>query len=149
MEAPRIVVGIDGSEGSKAALEWAIREGSARGATVDVVICWSVGALPRRRTWRRTRRRETTRRPCWIGCSRRSKLSAQKSRLTLDRWLSRDIRRACCQKRRWAPSCWSSVREDTARSLGACSVRSASPLPAEHLARWLSCPTQVKLSNGR
>ena len=47
MEAPRIVVGIDGSDGSKAALEWAIREGSARGATVDVVMCWSVGVLPR------------------------------------------------------------------------------------------------------
>ncbi len=47
MEAPRIVVGIDGSEGSKAALEWAIREGSARGASVDVVICWSLGALSR------------------------------------------------------------------------------------------------------
>jgi nucleotide-binding universal stress UspA family protein len=47
MGTTRIVVGVDGSDGSKAALEWALREGSARGATVEAVMCWSVGGLSR------------------------------------------------------------------------------------------------------
>jgi nucleotide-binding universal stress UspA family protein len=36
----RIVVGVDGSAGSAAALSWAMAEGSARGATVEVVHAW-------------------------------------------------------------------------------------------------------------
>jgi nucleotide-binding universal stress UspA family protein len=47
MDGPRIVVGVDGSEGSRAALAWALREGSDRGATVEAVMCWSVGGLSR------------------------------------------------------------------------------------------------------
>jgi nucleotide-binding universal stress UspA family protein len=43
----RIVVGVDGSAGSKAALSWALGEGSARGADVEAVICWSGGSLSR------------------------------------------------------------------------------------------------------
>ena len=33
----RIVVGVDGSEGSEQALQWAAREASLRGATLDVI----------------------------------------------------------------------------------------------------------------
>ena len=33
----RIVVGVDGSEGSQQALQWAAREASLRGATLDVI----------------------------------------------------------------------------------------------------------------
>ena len=36
----RIVVGVDGSEGSHHALEWAVREGKRRGATVVAVHAW-------------------------------------------------------------------------------------------------------------
>ncbi|QNK79443.1 universal stress protein [Nakamurella sp. PAMC28650] len=35
-----IVVGIDGSSNSLAALRWALREGAATGAPVEVVHCW-------------------------------------------------------------------------------------------------------------
>jgi nucleotide-binding universal stress UspA family protein len=47
MDGPRIVVGVDGSEGSRAALAWALHEASERGATVEAVMCWSVGGLSR------------------------------------------------------------------------------------------------------
>lgn len=39
--AGRIVVGVDGSDGSLAALSWALREARLRGATMHVVIGWS------------------------------------------------------------------------------------------------------------
>lgn len=38
-----IVVGVDGSAGSKAALAFALREGLARGSTVEVVTTWLMG----------------------------------------------------------------------------------------------------------
>lgn len=37
----RILVGIDGSEGSKAALRWAIEEAKVHGATVEALHAWS------------------------------------------------------------------------------------------------------------
>jgi nucleotide-binding universal stress UspA family protein len=36
----RIVVGVDRSDGGRRALEWAVAEGVARGATVEVVHAW-------------------------------------------------------------------------------------------------------------
>lgn len=36
----RIVVGVDGSESSKAALRWAIRQASLTGASVDAITAW-------------------------------------------------------------------------------------------------------------
>ena len=36
----RIVVGVDGSEGSLRALRWAVREAQTRDATLDVVVAW-------------------------------------------------------------------------------------------------------------
>lgn len=36
----RIVVGVDGSETSKSALRWAIRQAKLTGETVDAVIAW-------------------------------------------------------------------------------------------------------------
>jgi nucleotide-binding universal stress UspA family protein len=38
----RIVVGVDGSESSRAALAWAVREAALTGATVDAVHAWQV-----------------------------------------------------------------------------------------------------------
>ena len=38
----RIVVGIDGSDGSRAALRWAIAEAKLRGATVEAVSAFHV-----------------------------------------------------------------------------------------------------------
>ncbi len=39
-EQPRIVVGVDGSESSNAALRWAIRQAELTGASVDAVTAW-------------------------------------------------------------------------------------------------------------
>ena len=39
-ESHRIVAGVDGSESSKAALAWAVRQAEATGATVEAVIAW-------------------------------------------------------------------------------------------------------------
>jgi nucleotide-binding universal stress UspA family protein len=41
----RIVVGVDGSDGSRAALEWAVEEARVRGAEVDAVHAWSYPPL--------------------------------------------------------------------------------------------------------
>jgi nucleotide-binding universal stress UspA family protein len=43
-ERPRIVVGVDGSEPSKAALRWAIHQGKLTGAVVEAVTAWQVPA---------------------------------------------------------------------------------------------------------
>jgi nucleotide-binding universal stress UspA family protein len=37
----RIVVGVDGSPSSQAALRWADRVGSAMGLAIDAIICWA------------------------------------------------------------------------------------------------------------
>jgi nucleotide-binding universal stress UspA family protein len=42
----RIVVGVDHSEGSRRALEWALDEARLRGARVEVVHAWSFPYLP-------------------------------------------------------------------------------------------------------
>ena len=41
MSTQRIVVGVDGSECSQQALEWALDEATLRGAQVDVVCAWA------------------------------------------------------------------------------------------------------------
>jgi nucleotide-binding universal stress UspA family protein len=41
-ERPRIVVGVDGSESSKAALRWAICQAKLTGAVVEAVTTWQV-----------------------------------------------------------------------------------------------------------
>lgn len=43
-QQPRIVVGVDGSESSKAALRWAIGQAKLTGAAVDAVTAWHVPA---------------------------------------------------------------------------------------------------------
>ena len=42
----RIVVGLDGSEGSKDALRWAARQAELTGASLDVVMTWEVPVVP-------------------------------------------------------------------------------------------------------
>ena len=39
---PRIVVGVDGFESSKAALRWAIHQAKLTGAVVDAVTTWQI-----------------------------------------------------------------------------------------------------------
>ncbi len=41
-DTARIVVGVDGSDSSKAALEWAVRQAALTGATVDAVAAWQI-----------------------------------------------------------------------------------------------------------
>jgi nucleotide-binding universal stress UspA family protein len=44
-ERPRIVVGVDGSEGSKNALRWAARIAEATGARIDAIAAWELTSL--------------------------------------------------------------------------------------------------------
>ncbi|MGO9502146.1 MAG: universal stress protein [Streptosporangiaceae bacterium] len=44
-QAPRIVVGVDGSAPSLAALRWAVRQAALTGATVDAVAAWQYPAV--------------------------------------------------------------------------------------------------------
>jgi nucleotide-binding universal stress UspA family protein len=44
-DAPRIVVGVDGSEGSKNALRWAARLAGAIGARIDAVAAWELTSV--------------------------------------------------------------------------------------------------------
>lgn len=41
-----IVVGVDGSDSSKAALRWALEEGRLRGCTVEAVYAWEYSPAP-------------------------------------------------------------------------------------------------------
>lgn len=41
-EAPPIVVGVDGSESSNAALRWAIHQAKLTGAVVEAVTAWQI-----------------------------------------------------------------------------------------------------------
>lgn len=43
MQARKIVVGFDGSDGSRAALDWAAREAALRGVELEVVRAWTPG----------------------------------------------------------------------------------------------------------
>ncbi len=43
--APRVVVGVDGSEASSAALVWAAEEARLRGCTLEVVNAWGLPSL--------------------------------------------------------------------------------------------------------
>jgi nucleotide-binding universal stress UspA family protein len=49
--APRIVVGIDGSPSSRAALRWAVRQVTFTGGTVDAIITWQIPALIQSSGW--------------------------------------------------------------------------------------------------
>lgn len=42
--AGRIVVGVDGSESARAALDWAVHQAKLTGAAVDAVVSWSIPA---------------------------------------------------------------------------------------------------------
>jgi nucleotide-binding universal stress UspA family protein len=43
-KAPRIVVGVDGSASSLAALRWAVHQAELTGGTVDAVVAWRMSA---------------------------------------------------------------------------------------------------------
>jgi len=43
--APRIVVGVDGSPVSRAALKWAVRQAELTGGTVEAVVAWHYPAM--------------------------------------------------------------------------------------------------------
>lgn len=49
--APRIVVGVDGSASSRAALRWAVRQARLTGATVDAVIAWQIPLMLQNYSW--------------------------------------------------------------------------------------------------
>ena len=48
---PRIVVGVDGSPSSRAALRWAVRQARFTGGTVDAVVAWQIPMMLRSYGW--------------------------------------------------------------------------------------------------
>ena len=48
---PKIVVGVDGSPSSRAALRWAVSQAALDGGVVDAVLAWQIPALLRNYTW--------------------------------------------------------------------------------------------------
>jgi nucleotide-binding universal stress UspA family protein len=48
---PRIVVGVDGSSTSRAALRWAVRQAKFTHATVEAVIAWEIPAVVQSYGW--------------------------------------------------------------------------------------------------
>jgi nucleotide-binding universal stress UspA family protein len=50
-DVPRIVVGIDGSRSSRAALRWAVRQAVLNGGIVDAIMAWQIPALLRSYAW--------------------------------------------------------------------------------------------------
>jgi nucleotide-binding universal stress UspA family protein len=49
--APRIVVGLDGSPSSRAALRWAVRQAKLVNGTVDAVIAWQIPMMLQSYGW--------------------------------------------------------------------------------------------------
>jgi nucleotide-binding universal stress UspA family protein len=49
--APKIVVGVDGSPSSRAALRWAVRQATLTGGTIDAVIAWQIPVLLQSYGW--------------------------------------------------------------------------------------------------
>ena len=49
--APRIVVGVDGSRSSRAALRWAVRQARFTGGTVNAVIAWQIPTMLESYSW--------------------------------------------------------------------------------------------------
>jgi nucleotide-binding universal stress UspA family protein len=49
--APRIVVGVDGSPSSRAALRWAVRQATFTGGRVDAVIAWEIPMMLQSYSW--------------------------------------------------------------------------------------------------
>ena len=47
----KIVVGVDGSPSSRAALHWAVRQALLTGGTVDAVLAWQVPTVLRTSAW--------------------------------------------------------------------------------------------------
>lgn len=47
----RIVVGVDGSPSSRAALRWAVRHARLTGGTVDAVIAWQIPLMLQNYSW--------------------------------------------------------------------------------------------------
>jgi nucleotide-binding universal stress UspA family protein len=50
-DVPRIVVGVDGSPSSRAALRWAVRQATLNGGIVDAIMAWQIPALLRSYAW--------------------------------------------------------------------------------------------------
>jgi nucleotide-binding universal stress UspA family protein len=51
MSGDRIVVGVDGSASSRAALRWAVRQARITGGSVDAVIAWELPRTPQNYGW--------------------------------------------------------------------------------------------------
>jgi len=49
--APGIVVGVDGSPSSRAALHWAVRQAKFTGGTVDAIIAWQIPLMLQNYSW--------------------------------------------------------------------------------------------------
>ena len=123
----RIVVGVDGSVPSKAALAWAVKQARLTGATVEAVIAWELPATygyPVPVPYPPTSITADWPQRCSPAPSPKSPARVSRSRSD-PRW-RRAMLQGCCWMRQREPSCWLSAAADMADSSRPCSARSAS-----------------------
>ena len=121
----RIVVGVDGSDSSKAALAWAVKQARYTGAAVEAVTAWEFGltyGFPPSAAFDVD----------YAGIAEMwspmpsPESPARASRSRSDPWWRRATRLRCCWMRRRGLSFWWSAAEGVADSPGPCSARPAS-----------------------
>ena len=121
----RIVVGVDGSASSTAALAWAVKQAALTGALVDAVIAWEVPAnysflvqVPVDINYAEI--------AAQVAADAIAEVSGPGEPVKIRSTPTRAARRRCCWMRQREPSCWWSAAAGTADSPKPCSARSAS-----------------------
>ena len=122
----RIVVGVDGSVPSKAALAWAVKQARLTGATVEAVIAWELPATYGYPVPSPSPTSITADSPQRCSPAPSPKPPARVSRSRSDPRWRRAALHGCCWMRQREPSCWLSAAADMADSSRPCSARSAS-----------------------
>lgn len=133
---PRIVVGVDGSEPSKAALRWAVDQAKLTGGVVDAIIAWEFptawyGLAPP--TDKDPADYQKQARISWIRRSTRPSARARDGPSTSAPSRPTDTRPPSCSMPPREHSCWSWATEGTADSARHCwgrsALRAARPVP--------------------
>ncbi len=149
-QEPRIVVGVDGSAPSRAALRWAVREAGLIGATVDALIAWQYPGGFASYGWATSAAvddldyaelaEKTLAEALSSAVDPASDVSVQPCS---HRWYTAMPLRRCLRPLA-ARSCWLWAAAGMAASLARCSARSASTACITRRARWSCCAASTK-----